>query len=158
MGKKILFISLLTMGFTYSQTALYNSGNLRIHQEGQLGFHTDLVNDGPFDENVGLTGFYGTEPITISGALNPVLYDVEVVNDSGIWLETSLGVDNNTNFIAGDIITPRNNPAVHYSFFQNALTIGENNGSKVEGYAMLSGQGDFSFPVGDQAQLRPLAI
>ncbi|NNK21656.1 MAG: gliding motility-associated C-terminal domain-containing protein, partial [Flavobacteriaceae bacterium] len=61
MGKKILFISLLTMGFTYSQTALYNSGNLRIHQEGQLGFHTDLVNDGPFDENVGLTGFYGTE-------------------------------------------------------------------------------------------------
>lgn len=140
------------------QTALYNSGNLRIHEEGQIGFHTNLINDGPFDENLGLTGFYGTELITISGALSPILYDMELLNDRGVQLNTSLAVTNNTSFMVGDIITPRASPGINYNFLQNATHIGENNSSKVEGYAMISGKQDFSFPVGDVTQLRPLVI
>jgi gliding motility-associated-like protein len=140
------------------QTALYNSGNLRIHAEGQLGFHTNLINDGPFDENLGLTGFYSNELITISGALAPILYDVELFNDSGVLLNTTMAVSNNTNFVVGNIITPRTNPSIHYSFLQDAIFSGENNISKVEGYAMVSGQQNFTFPVGDIAQHRPLVI
>jgi len=140
------------------QTALYNSGNMRIHQEGQLGFHTNLINDGPFDENVGLAGFYGTDLLTVSGALTPILYDVEILNDSGVQLNTTLAVANNTSFMVGDFITPRANSAVHYSFLQDAIYAGEINTSKVEGYAMLSGQENFSFPVGDIELLRPLVI
>lgn len=140
------------------QTALYNSGNLRIHEEGQIGFHTNLINDGPFDENVGLVGFYGTDILTISGALTPILYDVELLNDSGVLLNTTLAVANNTSFMVGDLITPRANSAIHYNFLQNAIYTGESNISKVEGYAMVSGQQNFSFPVGDIDQYRPLLI
>ncbi len=150
----LLGIGLLANG----QTALYNSGNLRIHEEGQIGFHTNLINDGPFDENLGLTGFYGTELITISGALSPILYDMELLNDRGVQLNTSLAVTNNTSFMVGDLITPRASPGINYNFLQNATHIGENNSSKVEGYAMISGKQDFSFPVGDVTQLRPLVI
>ena len=51
-----------------AQTALYNSGNLQIHQDGQLGLHTNLINDGILDQNLGLAGFYGDAPLTASGA------------------------------------------------------------------------------------------
>lgn len=150
----LLILGLVANG----QTALYNSGNLRIHQEGQIGFHTNLINDGPFDENVGLAGFYGTDLLTVSGALTPILYDVELLNDSGVFLNTSLAVANNTSFMVGEIITPRTNSAIHYNFLQNAIYAGENNLSKVEGYAMVTGQQNFTFPVGDIAQYRPLVI
>lgn len=156
---KRFYYILLGIGLVANgQTALYNSGNLRIHEEGQIGFHTNLINDGPFDENLGLTGFYGTELITISGALSPILYDMELLNDRGVQLNTSLAVTNNTSFMVGDIITPRASPGINYNFLQNATHIGENNSSKVEGYAMISGKQDFSFPVGDVTQLRPLVI
>lgn len=152
----LIFIgSCLTLS---AQTGLYNSGNLRIHEEGQMGFHTHLINDGPFDENRGLVGFYGTDPITLSGALSPVLFDVELMNVSGVVLQTPLSVTNNTNFMIGDIITPRANPSINYSFLADAFFVGESNTSKVEGYAQLSGQQNFTFPVGDAAQLRPLVI
>jgi hypothetical protein len=47
-----------------AQTALYNTGNLQIHEEGKMGFHIGLINDGSFDENLGLAGFYGDLPLT----------------------------------------------------------------------------------------------
>ena len=156
--KRFYYILLGTGLLANGQTALYNSGNLRIHEEGQIGFHTNLINDGPFDENLGLTGFYGTELITISGALSPILYDMELLNDRGVQLNTSLAVTNNTSFMVGDLITPRATPGINYNFLQDATHIGENNSSKVEGYAMISGKQNFSFPVGDVAQLRPLVI
>ncbi|MBT8290841.1 MAG: gliding motility-associated C-terminal domain-containing protein, partial [Muriicola sp.] len=87
-----------------------------------------------------------------------ILFDVELLNDSGVQLNTTLAVTNNTSFIVGDLITPRANTAVHYNFLQDAIYTGEMNSSKVEGYAMVSGQQDFTFPVGDVAQLRPLVI
>jgi hypothetical protein len=108
---KILKYILLILFAGNAQTALYNSGNLRIHNDGQIGFHTDLINDGIFDENLGLAGFYGPSSLTISGALSPVLYDVVIVNNSGVLLSTSLSVANNTSFVTGDFTTPRAVPA-----------------------------------------------
>ncbi len=148
------FFSFLASG----QTALYNSGNLRIHNEGQIGFHTDLINDGPFDENSGLAGFYGTDPIAVSGALSPILHDVEILNNGGVLLNTSLAVSNNANFILGDFITPRVDPSISLSFLQPAFYSGEGDDSKVEGYASLAEKQNFSFPVGDMTQLRPLIL
>ncbi len=156
---KISYIIWLFFWFSATgQTALYNSGNLRIHEEGTLGFHTDLINDGPFDENSGLAGFYGSDLITVSGALAPILYDVEIFNSSGVLLNTSLAVANNTDFFLGDFVSPRNNPSVSYSYLQNAFSTGASDDSKVDGYASLSGQQNFTFPVGDDAQLRPLIM
>jgi len=151
---------LLFLGFVgNAQTALYNQGNLRIHEEGQLGFHTNLINDGIFDENMGLAGFYGTTtPITISGALVPVLFDVEIVHDAGVQLNTSLSVANNTSFVVGDFRTPRPTPDIYYSFLQDAFYSGDSDFSKIEGYASAINQQNFTFPVGDVAQLRPLVL
>lgn len=150
---------LLLIGFLgHTQTALYNSGNLRIHNEGQIGFHTNLINDGIFDENAGLAGFYGPSNLTVSGALSPVLFDVEIVTNAGVLLNTSLSVANNTSFVTGDFITPRSVPAIYYSFLQDAFYTGDSNSSKIEGYAVGVNQQSFTFPVGDVAQLRPLLL
>jgi gliding motility-associated-like protein len=156
--RNLSYLLLLTSLFGYAQTALYNSGNLRIHNQGQIGFHTNLINDGIFDENAGLAGFYGLSNLSVSGALSPVLFDVEIVNTSGVFLNTSLSVANNTSFVAGDFITPRSVPAIYFSFLQEAFYTGEGNSSKIEGYAVGVNQESFTFPVGDVDQLRPLLL
>lgn len=157
--RRILYILVLlsTLGIT-AQTALYNSGNIRIHQEGQLGFHTDLINDSAFDENLGLAGFYGFAPLTVSGAFIPLFFDVELANDNGVLLQVGLDNVNNTNFISGDFLTPRNQSDVTYNFLPDAFYVGEGNFSKVNGYAEVISQQNFTFPIGDNQQLRPLIL
>ena len=157
---KQLYFILFFVGATsgQAQTALYNSGNLRIHENGQLGFHTDLINDGIFDDNLGLAGFYGDLPITVSGAFAPGLFDVEIANNAFVDLLVPINTANNTNFVLGDITTPRNQPSIYYHFLQNAFHVGGSDLSKINGYAGVSGQTDFSFPVGDADYLRMLIL
>ena len=40
------------------QTAFHNFGDLKIHENANVGFHLDLTDDGIFDDNQGLVGFY----------------------------------------------------------------------------------------------------
>lgn len=157
--KNLFYIFIFSVGLSSSaQTALYNSGNIRIHQEGQLGFHTDLINDSAFDENLGLAGFYGVTPLTVSGAFIPLFFDVELANDNGVLLQVGLDNANNTNFISGDFLTPRNQSDVTYNFLPDAFYVGEGNFSKVNGYAEVISQQNFTFPIGDNQQLRPLIL
>lgn len=149
---------LLTGFLIQAQTALYNSGNLRIHSQGQLGFHTDLINNGTFDDNLGLAGFYGSNPLTVSGAFMPVLYDLEIATDALVALQTSVNVLNNTNFIIGNFSTPRAQTDVYLNFIQDAFPAGESDASKVDGYASITNIQSFTFPVGDATQLRPLIL
>jgi len=158
MIRKLSIIVVLISFGSYAQTALYNAGNLRIHDLGNIGFHTNLINNGVFDENLGLAGFYSNVPLEISGALTPVLFDVEIATDGGVLLSTSVDVQNNTNFITGDFRTNRAQPENFYEFLQDAFYVGESNISKVDGYASMSGQQTFTFPVGDDQLLRPLIL
>src|SRR5690606_21981748 len=106
--KTTLYILVLLFGLILqAQTALYNSGNIRIHEGGAIGFHTDLINDSAFDENLGLVGFYGEIAINVSGLFMPVFYDVEIDNPQGVSLRTGISVLNHTDFFDGNIITPR---------------------------------------------------
>ena len=57
MKNSIYILACLYALGTNAQTALYNTGNIQIHEEGKMGFHIDLINDGSFDENLGLAGF-----------------------------------------------------------------------------------------------------
>ena len=94
--KKLLFgLSCFMTICANAQTALYNSGNIQIHEQGQMGFHTNLINDGAFDENLGLAGFYGDLPLTVSGAFAATFFDVEISNPDNVSLETSLNTRNN---------------------------------------------------------------
>jgi len=158
MGKLVGILIFLVSIQTIAQTALYNSGNMRLHGNGQLGFHTHLINDGSFEQNSGLAGFYGNAPLTVSGAIPISFNDIEIVLDSGLVLETALGVANNLNFVVGDVITPRNSEIVFLDFKEDAFFTGEGDAAKVNGFAAISNKSFFSFPVGDTDQLRPLLL
>jgi gliding motility-associated-like protein len=157
--KQLIYIFALLPAFCLqAQTALYNAGNIRIHDEGQIGFHTDLINNAAFDQNLGLAGFYGSSMINVSGAFMPVFFDAEIANDQGVMLNTGMSVASNTNFIAGNFITPRQQRDIYFNFLQNAFYVGEGDLSKVDGYATLNNEQNFIFPVGDSEQLRSLTL
>tara|TARA_R110002050_G_scaffold61769_1_gene136387 strand:- start:2089 stop:3237 length:1149 start_codon:yes stop_codon:yes gene_type:complete len=141
-----------------AQTALYNSGNIRIHNEGQIGFHTDLINNAAFDQNLGLAGFYGSNTISVSGAFMPAFFDTEIANDQGVLLNIGMSVSSNTNFVAGNFMTPRLQQDIYFNFLQDAFYVGEGDLSKVDGYVTLNNEQNFIFPVGDSEQLRSLTL
>ncbi|MCX2719244.1 gliding motility-associated C-terminal domain-containing protein [Lentiprolixibacter aurantiacus] len=154
----INILLLVSSASLFSQTALYNSGNLRIHSEGNLGFHTDLINDGSLEQNTGMAGFYGSNAINITGAFIPEFFDVEIFNQQGVDLSTILLVENNVNFIDGDFRSDKGQNAISFNFEQTAFYTGESDDSKIDGYANAIAGGSFSFPVGDAAFLRPLSV
>ncbi len=157
--KKGYFIIFLFLGrLVFAQTALYNSGNLRIHEGGRLGFHTDLINDGVFDQNVGLTGFYGNGILQVSGAFSPQFHDVELLQENGLFLATSLSVSNNMNFVLGNVFNTLNDPNTQLNFLENSFYIGHSDLAKVVGYAGVENRRNFVFPVGDANSLRSLGI
>jgi len=152
-----ILVLLLSPGLK-AQTALYNSGNIRIHDEGQIGFHTDLINNAAFDQNLGLAGFYGSNMISVSGAFMPVFFDTEIANDNGVMLNTGMSVSSNTNFVAGNFMTPRLQQDIYFNFLQDAFYVGEGDLSKVDGYVTINNEQSFIFPVGDAVQLRSLTL
>ena len=157
--RNFLYISLLLYTALVSgQTALYNNGNIRIHEGGNLGFHTDLINDSPFDDNRGLAGFYGSGSLLVSGSVVPLFFDVESATPNGLTLELGIDNANNTNFVSGNIGTPRVQPNVYYNFLENAFYVGDGDLTKIDGYAGITNQQNFIFPVGDNIQLRPLVL
>ena len=142
----------------FAQTALYNAGNLRIHSEGRLGFHTNFINDSPFYKNTGLAGFYGDNTLKISGTYTPVFHDLELLNPAGVELRTAIEVSNNTNFILGDFRTPIDREDIYMNFIGEAYYTGATNSSKINGLASVAAQVEFVFPVGDEVQTRPLIL
>jgi len=158
--KYILYsILLLCSMMGKAQEAMHNFTTIQIHETAQVGFHLDLINDGTFDQNMGLVGFYSDfGQLTVSGAFTPVFFDAEVAVENGLILQTSLGVNNNGNLITGNIITPRVQSAIYSNFFDNSFYTGESSISKVDGYAAITNKDTFVFPVGDHQRLRPLTI
>ena len=156
---KQLIIILLFAEVLIAQEAVHNFGSMQMHGSISVGFHLDLINDGSFDQNSGLAGFYGYDKsLTVSGAFNPIFFDAEIAVDNGLFLDTGIGVINNGNLITGNVITPRNNTNVFPNFINDAFYIGENNVSLVDGYAAMTNKEIFTFPVGDDERLRPLSI
>ena len=160
MKNRIVIYFLLVWSFQlFSQEALHNYGTIQIHETAMVGFHLDLINDGSFDQNMGLVGFYSDfGQLTVSGAFTPVFFDAEIAVEEGLVLQTTVGVNNNGNLITGDIITPRTQSGVYSNFFDNSFYTGESSVSKVYGYAAMTNKDTFVFPVGDDQRLRPLTI
>ncbi|GGW23175.1 gliding motility-associated C-terminal domain-containing protein [Arenibacter certesii] len=152
-----IFAILLSLGLQ-AQSAMHNTGNIRIHEQGQIGFHTNLINNTAFDQNLGLVGFYGSNIISVSGAFMPIFYDIEIALDQEVQLNTGISVLNNTNFIEGNIATPRQQQEVYYNFLDEADYIGETDFSKVDGYVTANNVSTMEFPVGDATQLRALTL
>jgi len=138
----LLLIFLTVFAFAKAQDTFHNIGNLKIHTDGQIGFHGDLINNGDFDlNNRGLAGFYN---------------EVDVPND--LNFNVSVGVDNFLDFINGRIITPRQNLDINLDFANTAVYLGENDANHVDGYTTIAGNVEFTFPIGDAFKLRTLTV
>ncbi|WP_109299827.1 gliding motility-associated C-terminal domain-containing protein [Aquimarina sp. AU474] len=159
--KKIIFLTTCFLSsFTpFAQEAFHNFGDVQIHNQGAIGFHVDVINDGSFDQNVGFTGFYSdTESLTVSGDNRPVFHDVEIDVANDLFLEVSMGVSNFQEFVNGRVQTPRDRKNVSLDYIDDAPYLGENDDRYVDGYASMTGLLDFTFPVGDDFRLRPMSI
>lgn len=153
-----IFVCFFTQ-ITIAQQAFHNFGNIQIHDQGQIGFHTDLINDGTFDENVGFTGFYNSVGrLTVSGNNRPIFYDMEIDVVDDLFLEIAVGVSNFQEFINGRVQTPRDRNKVSLDYISDAPYLGENDDRYVDGYSSIVGLLDFTFPIGDDFRLRPMRI
>nr|WP_299000225.1 gliding motility-associated C-terminal domain-containing protein [uncultured Allomuricauda sp.] len=155
--------SVLTMMFllgmsAHSQQAFHNYGSLQFHSDASVGFHLDLIDDGFFINNRGLTGFYSDDQLTISGSSNPIFDDLEIFTDNGLQLETWVGVTNNANFISGNVLTSKNTLDSYLNFINDAFFTGTGNENHVDGYAGASNKSMITFPVGDGTRIRQLTL
>lgn len=153
-------ISSLLFSILYlnAQEAVHNFGTLKIHDTGSLGFHGDLINDGSFDENLGLAGFYNENNAVISGAFRPIFNDLEVVVNNHLELEVGVGITNNSNFVIGNIVTPREQLNITLDYNNNAFYTGETAATKVDGYSAITNKQNFLFPIGNTNKIRPLEL
>ncbi|QCE41687.1 gliding motility-associated C-terminal domain-containing protein [Psychroserpens sp. NJDZ02] len=142
---------------SFAQDAFHNFGNLQIHDQGQMGFHIDLENDGTFNQNLGLAGFYSFDnSLTISGTEIPRFFDIEVAVDDHLFLEINTEVTNGVDYLIGDVITPRLNPDISLDYLNNAVYALEDDLRNVDGYASVSSNQSFVFPIGQDDKFRPL--
>ena len=147
---------LLSVSMAVAQSGLYNAGNLQVF--GNLGVHTNFINDANFDQTQGLVGFYGNSVINVSGSIPPTLWDTEIMVTSDMFLQNTVNVRNNVNFVDGNFSSPVNNQAVYLNFMEQGFYPDAFDTSKVTGFAAVNNRDVFSFPVGDQEQLRPLTL
>ncbi|UZO80729.1 gliding motility-associated C-terminal domain-containing protein [Aquimarina sp. ERC-38] len=156
----ILYINLLILSSVslIGQQAFHNFGPIRIHEMGQVGFHTDVINDGAFNQNLGFTGFYNLDMLTVSGSVRPEFYEMEIDVRGDLFLEVAVGVTNFNTFTNGKVFTPRDDKFVSLDFLQDAFHINADDERHVDGYSTLNGFLNFTFPIGDDFRIRPLRI
>ncbi|MCD8405631.1 gliding motility-associated C-terminal domain-containing protein [Tenacibaculum dicentrarchi] len=158
--KNLLFIILSTT-VTFAQTAFKNMGTIQLHDDANIAFHTNLINDGSFENNKGTVGFYSdTEKLIVSGVKKATFYNVEIDVVNNLELESSLALTNELSFINGKVVTDKNNLAISLEFNKHRFYAGENDNNHINGYAMLRSKGtdEFIFPIGDSDNLRPMIL
>ncbi|WP_108808387.1 gliding motility-associated C-terminal domain-containing protein [Aquimarina spinulae] len=157
---RIFFIVVCLLAqVTIAQQAFHNYGNIQIHDQGEVGFHTDLINDGTFDQNLGLAGFYNpTGSLNVSGDNRPIFHNMEIDVEDDLLLDVAVGVTNFQEFITGRVQTPRDRRNVSLDYINDAPYLGENDDRYVDGYSSITGVLDFTFPIGDDFRLRPMRI
>lgn len=155
----LAFLSWMTIcANCFAQEPVHNFGNLKIHDAGALGFHHDLINDGIMDDNQGLVGFFSNSSILVSGAFRPIFKDMEVMVANDLFLDIGIGITNNSNFILGDLVTPRNLMDVHIEYMNNSFYTSDDDLRKIDGYAALTNKQNFRFPIGYGDRLRELTL
>ncbi|WP_299251155.1 gliding motility-associated C-terminal domain-containing protein [uncultured Lacinutrix sp.] len=157
--KTLKYIALFIIQIGIAQQSFHNFGNVQIHDQGKIGFHINLENDGTFNENLGLVGFYNMDnSLTISGTETPRFNDIEVLVGNHLFLEINTEVTNALDYLEGDIITPRANPDISLDYFNDAIFTLEDDLRNVDGYASITSDQSFTFPIGQDNKLRPLLI
>ena len=160
MNSRYLILILFSFGqYVFCQSGIHNYGNLQLHRNGSLGFHTDFANYSGFDSNLGLIGFYHpTETLQIGGAFSPSFHELELGVENGLNLEISIAITQDLNFIYGNIITDKKRKNIDVKFLEKSAFDGVSDLSKVNGRATVDGQKLFEFPIGESNMIRPLKV
>lgn len=145
-----------TSGF--GQATLQHYGGMQFHEGAQVGLYGSFINQAPFQQEAGLFGFYGNKEIRVSGDFALGLAEVEIFRGASVFLDQSVGVADNLSFIDGDFQTNKALPEIYITLLQNAITVGESDVSKVNGYVTVINQARMVFPVGDASEYRPLIL
>ena len=145
---------LVGLRFGMAQQGLYHQGSMHIADGAQVGIYTNWINDAPLEENFGLIGFYGNQPIEISGAFPPIVFDSEIFNPAGVDLSTSLFIRNSFSFFEGDLRSSRFDLSLSSFFEPNASVQGSSDTSKMNGQVSFNGQTVFNAPTGSNNRLR----
>lgn len=157
--KYILCVTLLTVITALGQEAIHNFGNLQLHKNGSLGFHASFINDGSFDQNKGLTGFYSNrDPLYISGAFSPEFYDFEIGVENNLYVDVSVNITNSLYFIFGNYTSDKEKKNQSLNFDEQVIVEGLSNFSKIDGYASWRNEKIVLFPVGNKDFLKPVTI
>ena len=115
-----------------AQEGIHNYGNLQLHKNGSLGFHADFFNNGGFDKNLGLIGFYhSSESLALGGAFSPVFHDLELGVENGLYLDIGIRVNRHLNFIYGDIVTEMDRKYKSVNLIEKADYVGYSENSKI---------------------------
>ena len=148
------FYLFLGLSSSIAQQGFYHQGGLHLATGAQVGLHTNWINDAPLEEGFGLIGFYGDQPIEVSGSFPPVVFDSEIFNPSGVDLSTSFHIRNSFSFFEGDLRTSRFDLSISSIFEGLAAAFGSTDDSKVNGQVSFSGQTLFTAPTGSNNRLR----
>ena len=156
---KALLLVILSIQIVTAQEAVHNYGSMQIHANVSVGFHMDVINDGAFNKNLGLVGFYSdNNNISISGSSNPIFYDAEIAVTNYLYIDNTVGILNNLSFISGDVVTSRVTSEVNINFLEDSFYVGDGQETKVDGYSAIIDKKQFVFPVGEGKRVRPLSI
>jgi len=155
-----LIYSLYLISFQlFAQTAFHNFGAISIHENGKVGFHTNLINDGNFYFNKGFEGIYSDkEELYVSG-INKIRFnnfELDVSHD--LKLYTSLDINGDMLFTSGRVITPRDNDKISFNYKDDNIYAGVNNSNYIDGYATVSNSSSYILPVGDKYDMRSIKI
>ncbi len=143
----------------WSQGTFFNAGELVVHPNAQVGLHTNILNEGSFfASDASLLGFYGNNVLQVLGSQSINSYDLEVFLPNNLFLANTIAIRNNVNFVEGNILTALNNDLVYLNFQEEGFFTGEADSRKVNGFAAITNKQTFSFPVGNDTQLRPLLL
>lgn len=156
--RHIIWLVALLCVYANAQVTMSHFGGLKMHNGSNLGLHGHFQNAAPFNQTEGLIGLYGSVDTRISGNNDMIVHDLEIATDYQVLLNLNLVVKNNLNFISGDIETEPKNPEASVTFLSGSFSNGASDFSKVMGFVSSPISDEFTFPIGDSYQLRPLQL
>ncbi len=153
----ILILSLLND--CYSQDALVNSGNVRMHTNAKLGVFGDFTNNGTFINNLGEVHLAGSSLQNVNGSSVIQTNDLYLNNSSNVKLDNELQVSNSMVFTNGVLQTDRSDMASEYLHFLAGSNYSNASSARyVDGVVRKTGNTRFEFPVGENGLYRYIGI
>ena len=156
--RTILLIFWLGLYSISAQEVLRHDGELQLFEEAQIGIFSNLENNASLELNQGLIGFYGNTNQKINGSLPVDFYDMELFNPNGITLNTLATIENNLNFVAGNINSIGTLEAPLLTFNESAFHTGASDQSKAITPIQSLAKSQFVLPLGTTDYYRPIEV